>query len=73
MTEPDNLEYMNDDEFYEYRRNLVKETFTEDDFLSCEKTRDRLVAEFCWNWEKNGEPNWPEKFGVFATGKSHFQ
>ena len=54
MTEPDNLEYMNDDEFYEYRRNLVKETFTEEDFLSCEKTRERLVAEFCWNWEKNG-------------------
>jgi len=61
MTDQDNLDYMNDDEFYEYRRNLVKETFTEEDFLSCEKTRERLVAEFCWNWEKNGEPN-VEKF-----------
>ncbi len=31
------VEFMTDDELYEYRRKLIKDTFTEDDFLSCDK------------------------------------
>ena len=57
MTEQDGtVEFMNDDEFYEYRRKLIKETFTEEDFLSCDKTRQILEDEFFWDWEKRGEP-----------------
>ena len=51
-----NVENMDDEEFYQYRCNLIKETFTEEDFLSCEKTRQRLEDEFLWRWEKDGEP-----------------
>jgi len=50
------VEFMTDDELYEYRRKLIKDTFTEDDFLSCDKTRQILEDEFFWDWEKRGEP-----------------
>jgi hypothetical protein len=57
MTEQNaTVEFMTDDELYEYRRKLIKETFTEEDFLSCDKTRQILEDEFFWNWEKRGEP-----------------
>ena len=40
------IEMMNDEEFYEYKKNLIKETFTEEDFLSCEKTKQILEDNF---------------------------
>jgi len=56
MTDQYKLDNMSEDEFYEYRRNLIKETFTEEDFLSCTITRDRLMNEFFWEWEKTCVP-----------------
>jgi len=50
------IDNMTENEFYEYRRNLVKDTFTEEDFLSCNITRTRLENEFVWEWEKNCVP-----------------
>jgi hypothetical protein len=47
---------MSEDEYYEQRCNLIKETFSEEDFLSCAITRDRLHNEFFWEWEKNCAP-----------------
>ena len=41
---------------YTYKKNLIKETFTEEDYLSCDKTREILENEFFWKWEKKGEP-----------------
>jgi len=56
MTDQYRIDNMSEEEFYEYRRNLVKETFTEEDFLSCSTTRARLQNEFIWEWEKNCVP-----------------
>jgi len=56
MTEPKRIDNMSEEEFYEYRRNLIKDTFTEKDFLSCEITRKRLFNEFFWKWDKNCAP-----------------
>jgi hypothetical protein len=56
MTDPYRIDNMTEEEFYEHRRNLIKETFTEEDFLSCPTTRVRLQNEFIWEWEKNGVP-----------------
>jgi hypothetical protein len=56
MTDQYRIDNMSEEEFYEYRRNLVKETFTEEDFLSCSITRARLQNEFIWEWEKNCVP-----------------
>ena len=56
MTDQYRIDNMSEEEFYEYRRNLIKETFTEEDFLSCSITRSRLQNEFIWEWEKNCVP-----------------
>ena len=56
MTDQYRIDNMSEDEFYEYQKNLVKETFTEEDFLSCSATRTRLQNEFIWEWEKNCVP-----------------
>ena len=56
MTDQHRIDNMSEEEFYEHRRNTIKETFTEEDFLSCSTTRTRLQNEFMWEWEKNGVP-----------------
>ena len=56
MTDQHRIDNMSEEEFYEHRRNTIKETFTEEDFLSCSITRARLQNEFIWEWEKNGVP-----------------
>lgn len=56
MTDQYRIDNMTEDEFYEHRRNLIKETFTEEDFMSCPTTRVRLQNEFIWEWEKTGVP-----------------
>lgn len=56
MTDPYRIDNMTEEEFYEHRRNLIKETFTEEDFMSCPTTRVRLQNEFIWEWEKTGVP-----------------
>jgi hypothetical protein len=50
------IEMMDDEEFYNYKKNLIKESFTEDDYLSCDKTRQILEDDFFWRWERKGEP-----------------
>jgi|TARA_R110002074_G_scaffold23402_5_gene70944 hypothetical protein len=55
MTDQHIIDNMSEEEFYEYRRNIAKE-FTEEDYLSCSITRERLQNEFIWEWEKNGVP-----------------
>ena len=61
------IEMMDDEEFYTYKKNLIKETFTEDDYLSCEKTRQILEDEFFWKWEKKGEPSIEEFYNGMRT------
>ena len=57
MTEHEKMmDKMSEEDLYEYRRNLLKDTFTEEDFLSCDITRQRLVNEHFWEWEKNCAP-----------------
>jgi len=56
MTDQYRIDNMTEEEFYEHRRNLIKETFTEEDFMSCPTTRVRLQNEFIWEWEKTGVP-----------------
>ena len=44
---------MDDEEFYKYKKNLIKESFTEEDFLSCDKTRQILEDEFSLSYLTN--------------------
>ena len=62
MNIQNNTDNMTEDEFYEYRKKLIQDTFTEEDFLSCDITRDRLLNEFVWGWEKNGVPRIEEYY-----------
>jgi hypothetical protein len=57
MTDQHGIDNMSEEEFYEYRRNFIKETFTEEDYLSCSVTNARLQNEFIWAWERNGVPD----------------
>lgn len=50
------IEKMTEDELFEYKQSLIKETFTEDDFLQCDDTREILENEFLWKYQKNMEP-----------------
>ena len=52
----EDIDKMTEDELFEYKQSLIKETFTEDDFLQCDDTREMLENEFLWNYQKNMEP-----------------
>ena len=54
---------MSDDEFYEYRKNLLKENLTLEDCLSCEETSNILYSEHFWEFEKNCLPKIEELYG----------
>ena len=54
---------MSDDEFYEYRKNLLKENLTLEDCLSCEETCNILCSEHFWEFEKNCLPKIEELYG----------
>ncbi len=63
MTEQYTIDNMSEDEFYEYRRNLIKETFTINDFLSCDITKNRLLNEFLFVFEKKCVPKIEDYYG----------
>ena len=75
MTDQKRIDNMSEEEFYEYRKNLIKETFTVEDFLSCDTTRKRLYNEFFWEWDKDCAPKIENYYhgireqirGTFAT------
>jgi len=75
----ENTENMTEEEYHQHRSNHIKNTYTEDDFLSCNITRDRLYNEFIWEWEKTAVPNIEEFYNyvrveeqsMFATPLFH--
>jgi len=67
MTDQHKIDNMSEEEFYEHRRNLIKEMFTEEDFLSCTITRERLQNEFIWEWEKNLVPEIEDYYNGMRT------
>lgn len=52
----EDIENMSEYELVEYKQRLVKEIFTENDFLNCTETREILENGFLWNYQKNMEP-----------------
>jgi len=51
-----NTAIMSDDEFYEHRKKILKETLTLDDCLSCEETSNILYSEHLWEFERKCLP-----------------
>ena len=52
----EDIEKMTEEELIEYKQSLIKEIFTEDDFLECDDTREILENEFLWSYQRNMEP-----------------